>query len=93
MIYFFAKINKFINQEHSDVEWKFARSKLWMSYFEESGTLPPPFNIFPAPKLCLRACRIQKKEFQKRNSARLRAREHKYVIKIFEKLKNKIYTN
>ncbi|OWA53372.1 Transient receptor potential-gamma protein [Hypsibius exemplaris] len=34
----------------SDSEWKFARSKLWMSYFEEGSTLPSPFNIIPSPK-------------------------------------------
>nr|XP_023822928.1 short transient receptor potential channel 4-like [Salvelinus alpinus] len=33
-----------------DIEWKFARTKLWMSYFEEGGTLPSPFNIIPSPK-------------------------------------------
>lgn len=37
-------------QERADVEWKFARSRLWISYFEEGGTCPPPFNIIPAPK-------------------------------------------
>lgn len=37
-------------QEHADVEWKFARCKLWMSYFEDGGTVPPPFNIIPTPK-------------------------------------------
>ncbi|XKL65314.1 hypothetical protein PGB90_008734 [Kerria lacca] len=36
--------------EHADVEWKFARSKLWMSFFEEGRTVPPPFNIIPSPK-------------------------------------------
>ncbi|XP_055550789.1 transient receptor potential-gamma protein isoform X1 [Wyeomyia smithii] len=36
--------------ERADVEWKFARSKLWISYFEEGGTSPPPFNIIPTPK-------------------------------------------
>ncbi|XP_020288795.1 transient receptor potential-gamma protein isoform X2 [Pseudomyrmex gracilis] len=36
--------------ERADVEWKFARSKLWISYFEEGGTVPPPFNIIPTPK-------------------------------------------
>ncbi|PAA62583.1 hypothetical protein BOX15_Mlig005824g1 [Macrostomum lignano] len=34
----------------ADTEWKFARSKLWISYFEEGGTLPVPFNIIPSPK-------------------------------------------
>ncbi|XP_053702928.1 short transient receptor potential channel 4a isoform X2 [Synchiropus splendidus] len=37
--------------DHADIEWKFARTKLWMSYFEEGATLPPPFNIVPSPKL------------------------------------------
>ncbi|XP_069495503.1 short transient receptor potential channel 4 isoform X2 [Ambystoma mexicanum] len=36
--------------DHADIEWKFARTKLWMSYFEEGGTLPTPFNIIPSPK-------------------------------------------
>ncbi|XP_050300048.1 transient receptor potential-gamma protein isoform X3 [Anthonomus grandis grandis] len=36
--------------ERADTEWKFARSKLWISYFEEGGTVPPPFNIIPTPK-------------------------------------------
>ncbi|NXK49326.1 TRPC5 protein, partial [Chauna torquata] len=36
--------------DHADIEWKFARTKLWMSYFDEGATLPPPFNIIPSPK-------------------------------------------
>ncbi|XP_076315977.1 transient receptor potential protein-like isoform X2 [Tachypleus tridentatus] len=39
-----------IISERSDIEWKFARSKLWISYFEDGGTVPPPFNIIPTPK-------------------------------------------
>ncbi|XP_074496527.1 short transient receptor potential channel 6 isoform X1 [Sebastes fasciatus] len=37
-------------EDDSDVEWKFARSKLWFSYFEHGGTLPVPFNLVPSPK-------------------------------------------
>ncbi|CAB3225282.1 unnamed protein product [Arctia plantaginis] len=48
--------------EHSDVEWKFARTRLWMSYFEEVATLPPPFNILPTPKLFLKMLGIRKKD-------------------------------
>ncbi|XP_064099738.1 transient receptor potential protein-like [Macrobrachium nipponense] len=33
-----------------DVEWKFARSKLWMSYFEDGDEVPAPFNLIPNPK-------------------------------------------
>ncbi|KAM6471775.1 short transient receptor potential channel 4 isoform 2-T2 [Liasis olivaceus] len=38
------------SKDHADIEWKFARTKLWMSYFEEGGTLPTPFNVIPSPK-------------------------------------------
>lgn len=40
-----------IISDKSDVEWKFARSQLWMSYFEDGGTLPPPFNMCPTIKM------------------------------------------
>lgn len=36
-------------QGDADVEWKFARAKLWFSYFEHDGTLPVPFNLIPSP--------------------------------------------
>nr|pir trp3 protein - rat [Rattus norvegicus] len=35
-------------EDDSDVEWKFARSKLWLSYFDDGKTLPPP--LVPCPK-------------------------------------------
>uniref|UniRef100_A0A4W3IKF4 Transient receptor potential cation channel, subfamily C, member 6a n=1 Tax=Callorhinchus milii TaxID=7868 RepID=A0A4W3IKF4_CALMI len=37
-------------EDDADVEWKFARAKLWISYFEEGRTLPVPFNLVPSPK-------------------------------------------
>ncbi|MBN3323213.1 TRPC7 protein, partial [Atractosteus spatula] len=42
-------------EDDADVEWKFARAKLWFSYFEEGRTLPVPFNLIPSPKsvVCL----------------------------------------
>jgi transient-receptor-potential calcium channel protein len=43
-----------IISERSDVEWKFARTTLFMNYFEEGNTVPPPFNIFPNMKHILR---------------------------------------
>lgn len=43
--------NSYTNiSERSDTEWKFARSRLWISYFEEGSTVPPPFNMVPTPK-------------------------------------------
>ncbi|KAM6933408.1 short transient receptor potential channel 4-like [Xenentodon cancila] len=52
--------------DHADIEWKFARTKLWMSYFEEGRTLPPPFNIIPSPKSVYYLCRWIKMHFCKR---------------------------
>ncbi|XP_069752096.1 short transient receptor potential channel 5-like isoform X1 [Narcine bancroftii] len=43
--------------DHADIEWKFARTKLWMSYFDEGATLPPPFNIVPSPKSIWYLCK------------------------------------
>ncbi len=34
---------------HSDTEWKFARSKLYMEFIREGATLPVPLNIIPMP--------------------------------------------
>ncbi|CAK9797380.1 Transient receptor potential protein [Anthophora plagiata] len=39
-----------IISERADTEWKFARSHLWMSYFEDGDTVPPPFNMVPTGK-------------------------------------------
>ncbi|XP_070685441.1 short transient receptor potential channel 6 [Pempheris klunzingeri] len=36
-------------EDDADVEWKFARAKLWFAYFEHGGTLPVPFNLVPSP--------------------------------------------
>lgn len=61
-------------QDHADREWKFARSKLWMGYFDEGSTLPPPFNLIVSPKFVFRllkklygmVCRCCKKRRRKR---------------------------
>lgn len=48
------------SQDHADREWKFARSKLWMGYFDEGSTLPPPFNLIISPKsiyYCIKRCK------------------------------------
>lgn len=45
-VLFFSSLPK----EDADVEWKFARAKLWLSYFDEGRTLPAPFNLVPSPK-------------------------------------------
>ncbi|GFQ91603.1 transient receptor potential-gamma protein [Trichonephila clavata] len=52
-----------IISEHADVEWKFARTKLWLSYFEDGATVPPPFNIIPTPKSAMYLFRWIKRKF------------------------------
>nr|XP_020476104.1 short transient receptor potential channel 4 isoform X1 [Monopterus albus]XP_020476105.1 short transient receptor potential channel 4 isoform X1 [Monopterus albus]XP_020476106.1 short transient receptor potential channel 4 isoform X1 [Monopterus albus]XP_020476107.1 short transient receptor potential channel 4 isoform X1 [Monopterus albus]XP_020476108.1 short transient receptor potential channel 4 isoform X1 [Monopterus albus] len=57
--------------DHADIEWKFARTKLWMSYFEEGATLPAPFNIIPSPKsLWYLMCWIKRQVCKRTNSKR-----------------------
>ncbi|XP_077863792.1 short transient receptor potential channel 4-like, partial [Saccoglossus kowalevskii] len=34
-------------EEDADMQWKFSRSSLWMSFYDESNTLSPPFNYIP----------------------------------------------
>lgn len=63
--------------EHSDTEWKFARTRLWMSYFEESATLPPPFNIFPTPKHFFKILGLRKKDKLRRMSSKRMERQEK----------------
>ncbi|CAG4990478.1 unnamed protein product [Colias eurytheme] len=84
--------------EHSDVEWKFARTRLWMSYFEDSPTLPPPFNIFPTPKRVMKLFKSKdsdkkvkvkvdkEKEHDVRYTAVIRALVWRYVSAMHRKL-------
>ncbi|XP_062308993.1 short transient receptor potential channel 4-like [Osmerus eperlanus] len=57
--------------DHADIEWKFARTKLWMSYFEEGGTLPSPFNIVPSPKSVWYLIRWVNKQVCKRTGSKM----------------------
>jgi hypothetical protein len=36
-------------KHHSDIEWKFAKSKLYMEYIKQGFTLPVPLNLIPTP--------------------------------------------
>ncbi|KAI9585788.1 hypothetical protein GQX74_001635 [Glossina fuscipes] len=65
--------------ERADIEWKFARSKLWISYFEEGGTCPPPFNIIPTPKSIWYAFKWARRVFCSGSSAA--RREHLKTIR------------
>nr|KAF6439386.1 transient receptor potential cation channel subfamily C member 6 [Molossus molossus] len=78
-------------EDDADVEWKFARAKLWFSYFEEGRTLPVPFNLVPSPKslfyLLLKLkkwiselCQSHKKGFQEDAEMNKRNEEKKLGI-------------
>lgn len=44
-------INFAFIKDHSDVEWKFARSRLYMEFIRMSSCVPIPFNLIPNPSL------------------------------------------
>lgn len=48
-----------------------------MSYFEESATLPPPFNIFPTPKHFMKMLGLRKTDKMKRMSTKRKERVEK----------------
>lgn len=52
----YVKISK-----KSDIEWKFARTRLWMSYFDTGSTVPAPFNLVPSIKSIRRQLTRKKK--------------------------------
>uniref|UniRef100_A0A8C4I7P1 Transient receptor potential cation channel, subfamily C, member 4b n=1 Tax=Dicentrarchus labrax TaxID=13489 RepID=A0A8C4I7P1_DICLA len=72
--------------DHADIEWKFARTKLWMSYFEEGGTLPSPFNIIPSPKSVYYVIGWIKTQLFKRQTLRLETFET-LGVRIFQRFR------
>lgn len=43
--------------DDEDVQWKFSRTRMWMSYLDEGNVIPPPFNLIPPPHSVIRLCR------------------------------------
>ncbi|XP_033123700.1 transient-receptor-potential-like protein isoform X2 [Anneissia japonica] len=59
-------------ENDADIEWKFARSKLWLEYFDNDKVVPPPFNLIPRPhrivqliKSCLSSVDEKELQFEK----------------------------
>ncbi|CAG9767035.1 unnamed protein product [Ceutorhynchus assimilis] len=75
-----------IISERSDTEWKFARSRLWISYFEDTDDLPPPFNIIPQPNSFMKmmgCVKSTKSTASFKNKSRDMAREkHEVIMKL-----------
>lgn len=72
-----------IISERSDVEWKFARSQLWMSYFEDGDTVPPPFNMLPTTKVFCKFFGCGKCSGQKRSSKSVIVSKYIYIFSDF----------
>ncbi|CAB3371178.1 Hypothetical predicted protein [Cloeon dipterum] len=77
-----------IISERSDIEWKFARSKLWISHFDDSGVLPAPFNCCPSPGMFRDLFGVGKQRRTK--SMKLKTKEktqerHDIVVKLLVK--------
>ncbi|EFX85740.1 hypothetical protein DAPPUDRAFT_309057 [Daphnia pulex] len=68
--------------ERSDTEWKFARSKLWLSYFDDGATVPPPFNIMPTPKSMLNVCKKKQTEASKEKNQHKAEIRHMEVMRL-----------
>ena len=66
-------------QEHEDQEWKFGRSRLWLTYFERSRVLPNPFNIIPGPWSLYPILMWIRALFSRRPDARCNAEVRKIV--------------
>jgi len=70
-----------IIQEKSDTEWKFSRSKLWLNYFDEGGTVPSPFNLIPSPKNVGRMCGTKDPEKKRERSRPAADTRHMEVMR------------
>jgi transient receptor potential cation channel subfamily C protein 7 len=55
-------------QEDADVEWKFARTRLYMEFIKDGSTLPIPLNIMPTPNLIFNTINYSIKFFRRDNS-------------------------
>ncbi|VDP48121.1 unnamed protein product [Schistosoma margrebowiei] len=51
-------------QEDCDVEWKFARTQLWLNYIDNGSTLPVPFNVIPTPHSVANAIKFMRNIFK-----------------------------
>ena len=73
--------------ERSDTEWKFSRSKLWISYFDAGSTVPVPFNLIPSPKTVFKILCCKKHadkiftEDDKKNAETRYSNVMKYIIR------------
>ena len=63
------------------MEWKFARSKLWLSFFQRGATLPVPFNLIPSPKTIINSFMWVSSKLIKKNSSK-RTADHRTISEV-----------
>ncbi|XP_077991582.1 short transient receptor potential channel 4-like [Glandiceps talaboti] len=66
--------------QDADMQWKYSRSQLWITYFGDENTIPPPFNIFPTVNTLATLCRRLSKRTDSKDSKKammLSAKEEK----------------
>ncbi|KAK9680093.1 Ankyrin repeats (3 copies) [Popillia japonica] len=71
-----------IISERADTEWKFARTRLWISYFDDGDTLPPPFNIFPTVKNATKIMSCGNKQKKEKRSKLTYKENHEAVMRL-----------
>ena len=57
----------------------FFPGKLWISYFDEGSTVPPPFNMVPTPKAFVKVLTCKKKKMVKASEEDRQAAEQRYL--------------
>ncbi|XP_070555984.1 short transient receptor potential channel 5-like [Ptychodera flava] len=75
-------------EEDADMQWKYSRSRLWISFYEVNSTLPPPFNLFPTVH-CVKTwftphnkfCGGTERKKKKQNMMEKMDKEYKDVVK------------
>ncbi|CAF3201574.1 unnamed protein product [Rotaria socialis] len=76
--------------DRADIEWKFARSKLYMKYIQDDKFLPVPFNICPSPTSIIN---LMKRIKQMISTRRITKNNNVIKIPTQNRLENLLYFN
>ncbi|XP_033110018.1 short transient receptor potential channel 4-like isoform X2 [Anneissia japonica] len=73
-------------EAEADIEWKFSRAEMWMSYFDDAATVPVPFNLVPSPKSIWHVIRTIMRCFCYKDAAKKSKQKHFQKVVEKEKL-------
>ncbi|KAM3186105.1 hypothetical protein ACTXT7_005020 [Hymenolepis weldensis] len=80
-------------KEDCDVEWKFARTKLWLNYIDNGSTLPAPLNIVPTANTLTRGLKNLKQFFRHEADVVAGYARSTHFIKVSESFKQRFGPN